>query len=202
MTGAWPQAAGQRGARAGSAAMIALAHVVLAALLLRHAGMPERDHDSTPAEYIAFAFIPASTPAPAVDTAGPMVPVVTPPVRRMLPAMKTAPVAAPVFIAPQAPAAQARSKPDAAPDAPPAITRIDMAALRASARRIDSERVPTAGEPEQEPLRSLDDSKLARAVRQAKRPDCQTKYSGGDKANVLLLIPLAIETITDKGCKW
>jgi len=108
---------------------------------------------------------------------------------------------APVFAVPAAPASDTlvATEPQPAAAAQP---RLDLAALRASARRIDSERVPTADEREQEPLRSLDDSNLARAVREAKRPDCQTKYSGGEKANLLLLIPLAIETITDKGCKW
>lgn len=76
--------------------------------------------------------------------------------------------------------------------------RIDMESLRAAARQVDSERTPGA----LEPLRASDDSDLSRAVRKAKRPDCQTKYSGGTSFDVLLLIPLAIETITDKGCKW
>jgi len=73
-----------------------------------------------------------------------------------------------------------------------------MEALRAAARQVDSERGPAAPEP----LRASDDSELSRAVRRAKRPDCQTKYAGGEKADILLLIPLAIDTITGKGCKW
>lgn len=73
-----------------------------------------------------------------------------------------------------------------------------MESLRAVARQVDSESEPVGIEP----LRASDDSQLARAVRKAKRPDCQTKYSGGTSFDVLLLIPLAIETITDKGCKW
>ncbi len=79
-----------------------------------------------------------------------------------------------------------------------------MEGLRIAARQVDSERVPTALERlrEAEQLRSEDDSKLARGIKKAKRPNCQTAYAGGEKANPLLLIPLAIDTITGKGCKW
>ena len=73
-----------------------------------------------------------------------------------------------------------------------------MESLRAAARQVAVEQKPTA----QAPLTAVDDGALAQAVRKAKRPDCQTKYAGGEKANILLLIPLAIETVTDKGCKW
>ncbi len=73
--------------------------------------------------------------------------------------------------------------------------KIAMESLRAVARQVDSEHGPVG----LEPLRSRDDSDLSRAVQRAKRPDCQTKYAGGTEANILLLIPLAIETITDQG---
>lgn len=182
-----------------SAALIVLAHVVLVAAFLTHGGVQDRVKESGPASYIAFAFIAA--PKPAQPVAATQAPAITPPLRRAAPAATPERTPAPVFAVPAAPASDAlvATEPQPAAAAQP---RLDLAALRASARRIDSERVPTAGEREQEPLRSLDDSNLARAVREAKRPDCQTKYSGGDKANLLLLIPLAIETITDKGCKW
>lgn len=68
-----------------------------------------------------------------------------------------------------------------------------VAAVQAPAITPPLRRTAPAATPERTP---------APAVRQAKRPDCQTKYSGGEKANLLLLIPLAIETITDKACKW
>ncbi len=73
-----------------------------------------------------------------------------------------------------------------------------MESLRAAARQVDSEHGPVG----LAPLRASDDSDLSRAVRRAKHPDCQTKYSGGTEVNLLLLIPLAIETVTGKGCKW
>lgn len=51
-------------------------------------------------------------------------------------------------------------------------------------------------------LRVEYDSLLARGVARAKRPDCRTAYNGGEKANLLVLIPLALGAVRDKGCKW
>lgn len=106
--------------------------------------------------------------------------------------VESALVAVPVLAVEETPAAQAQ-----AATAQPG--RIDMESLRAVARQVDSEYGPVG----LEPLRASDDSDLSRAVRRAKRPDCQTKYAEGrTTVNLLLLIPLAIETVTDKGCKW
>jgi len=206
MSSRWSLKQGGARSRVGSVAVIVLLHVLMAALLLRHAATPQRDDDGKPASYIAFAFIAAPKPAPPAAQAVAVPVVVTPPVRRAAPAREVTSAPAPVVattmaVAPEAPA----TAPDSAPAAAQAPQRsIDMAALRASARQIDSERVPTAQERREGPeqLLSTDDSKLARAVREAKRPDCQKKYSGGTSLNLILLIPLAIETITDKGCKW
>jgi len=209
MSSRWSLKQGGARSRVGSVAVIVLLHVLMAALLLRHAATPQRDDDGKPASYIAFAFIAAPKPAPPAAQAVPVPVMVTPPVRRTAPAKKVA--SAPVPMAPRpapeaavaAPEAPA-TRPDSAQAAQAPHPGIDMAALRASARQIDSERVPTAQERREGPeqLLSTDDSKLARAVREAKRPDCQKKYSGGTSLNLILLIPLAIETITDKGCKW
>jgi len=186
-------------------ALVVLAHLVLAALLLRHGAV--RDDDGGPVSYIAFALIPAPAPAQPVAQAEPPPRTLAPPVRRMPPLVRRHAAPLPVMAQPpaaQAPAAVAENEPSAqmqiAQMAQVAQPGIDMAALRAAARRIDSERAPAPGDAET--LRATGDSKLARAVREAKRPDCQKKYSGGSAANLVLLIPLAIETITDKGCKW
>lgn len=178
--------------RFGPGALIISGHVLLAFALLQHGGAPQRGPDPAPAEYIELAFIAAPTMrAPAVAA----LPVVVPraPVRRAAatPSIASAPVAVPL----SAPMNTASTE---EPVATAQKGRIDMESLRAAARQVDSERTPGA----LEPLRASDDSDLSRAVRKAKRPDCQTKYSGGTSFDVLLLIPLAIETITDKGCKW
>jgi len=79
-----------------------------------------------------------------------------------------------------------------------------MESLRGLARQVEKERVPTAlervGTAEQ--LRGSDDTNLSRAIKKAKNPDCQKKYAGGTNVNLLLLIPLAIDTITGTGCTW
>lgn len=42
-------------------------------------------------------------------------------------------------------------------------------------------------------------SKLGRDIEQAIRPDCQTAYAG---AGLLAVVPLVIDAVRDKGCKW
>lgn len=79
-----------------------------------------------------------------------------------------------------------------------------MEAVLATARRLERERVPTGLERvrEAESYRAPGDNDAARAIKKAERPDCRTAYGGGTKANLLALIPLAIDTLTDHGCKW
>lgn len=180
------------GRRLVPGALIVLAHVLFFLALLRHTGA-RVDTDSTPADYIAFAFIPAPTkPVQKASSAAPAVVVPKVPPRRV-PASVAPLTSLPVIDTRQI------STPAAPMDAAPAPAgKLDMASLRNVARQIDSERASTEGEP----LRARDDTILGRAIEKAKRPDCQTKYAGGEKANLLILIPLAIETITDKGCKW
>lgn len=175
-----------------AAALIVLLHIAATLVLLRH-GAARFDTDDTPENYIALAFVAA----PVAQRAPPPV-VLVPPVRPRRTATPRA-QAAPLAIMP----------PDAAPDAPPetaaaASGKLDMATLRGLARQVEKERVPTALERlrTSEQMHARDDNDLARAVSQAKRPDCQTKYSGGTSLNLVMLIPLAIDTITDKGCKW
>jgi len=79
-----------------------------------------------------------------------------------------------------------------------------MAALRADARHIGKDYVPDSFERVRAAESRLEAEKndLGRAIGKAKRPPCTKKYSGGTSLNLILLIPLAIDTITDKGCKW
>lgn len=181
--------------RIGPGALILLGHLLLALALLQHVGAPARGPAPAPADYIELAFIAAPRmPIPATATAEPP-PAVAPrsPARRP---SATVPVESVSISVPVL-----NSEDTSAAEAPAATAqpgKMDMESLRAVARQVDSEYGPVG----LEPLRSRDDSDLSRAVRRAKRPDCQTKYAGGTEANILLLIPLAIETITDKGCKW
>lgn len=185
--------------RPGSGALVVLGHALLAFAMLHHGVAPERGADPPPPRYIELAFIaPSSANVPAAAEPPPIA-VPRLPVRRpaATATVEPAPFAATGPAAVEIPAAvevAAAGTPAAAPQP----GRIDMESLRAVARQVDSEHGPVG----LEPLRASDDSDLSRAVRKAKRPDCQTKYSGGTSFDVLLLIPLAIETVTDKGCKW
>jgi len=190
--------------RAGSIALIVLAHVLFVLALLHYAS-PRPDNASTPVDYIAFAFIVA--PVPQARSAPP--PIVLPAVRPSRIATPRAMPASPEPITIIAPAEQAASAtPTESVTAPaPASAptgKLDMESLRGLARQVEKEHVPTAVERVRtaEQMRSRDDNKLSRAINEAKSPDCQKKYSGGDKLNLILLVPLAIDTITGTGCKW
>ena len=191
--------------RAGSGALIVLAHVLFVLALLHYAS-PRPDNHSTPVDYIAFAFIVA-----------PVKPVLQ--ARSAPPPVAVQAVRAPHIATPRAMPASPEpmtiiALPEEAPSAAPAETatapasaptgKLDMESLRGLARQVEKERVPTALERARtaEQLRARDDTRLSRAISEAKRPDCQTKYSGGDKLDLIRLIPLAIDTLTDTGCKW
>ena len=189
------------GSRLGSGVLIALAHILFVLALLHFTGA-RIDTDSTPADYIAFVFIPApakSSPEVRSAPASVVIPATRP---RRIAAPRDQPASsapAPIVIAPQAVA------PDAPPQAATAATgKLDMESLRSAARQVEKERVPTALERLRtaEQMQAREESSLARKISEAKRPDCQTKYSGGTSLDLIRLIPLAIDTITDTGCKW
>jgi len=199
--------------RVGSVAFIVLAHVLFV-LALVHYASPRPDNASTPVDYIAFAFIVAPekpVPAPQARSAPPPVAVqaVRPPRIATPRAMPASPepmtIITPSEQAASAMPTESLTAPAPAPASASAPTgKLDMESLRGLARQVEKERVPTALERVRtaEQMRARDDNKLSRAINEAKRPDCQTKYSGGDKLDLIRLIPLAIDTITDTGCKW
>jgi len=193
--------------RAGSIAFIVLAHVLFVLALLHYAS-PRPDNASTPVDYIAFAFIVApekTVPVPQARSAPPpvAVPAVRPP--RIAASRPTQASPEPITIitppqeTPSATPVETTTAPASAPTG-----KLDMESLRGLARQVEKERVPTALERVRtaEQLRGADDTNLARAIKRAKNPDCQKKYAGGTDANLLLLIPLAIDTINGAGCTW
>jgi hypothetical protein len=194
--------------RAGSIAFIVLAHVLFV-LALVHYASPRPDNDSAPVDYIAFAFIvapekPVPVPAPQARSAPPpvAVPTVRPPRIATPRAMPASPEPITIIAPPQetpATPAETTTAPASAPTG-----KLDMESLRGLARQVEKERVPTALERVRtaEQLRGADDNNLSRAIKRAKNPDCQKKYAGGTNVNLLLLIPLAIDTITGTGCTW
>lgn len=195
--------------RAGSVAFIVLAHVLFVLALLHYAS-PRPDNASAPVDYIAFAFIVAPekpVPVPVSQARRAPPPVTVQVVRSPRIATQRAMPASPepmTIIA--APEETPTATPAETTTAPAAATtgKLDMESLRGLARQVEKERVPTALERLRtaEQLRGADDNNLARAIKRAKNPDCQKKYAGGTDANLLLLIPLAIDTITGTGCTW
>jgi hypothetical protein len=193
--------------RAGSVALILLAHVLFV-LALVHYASPRPDNVSTPVDYIAFAFIVAPvkpTPVPQVRSAPPPVSVqiVRPPRIATQRAMPASPEPMTIIAASEETPSAAPAETTTAPAAAP-TGKLDMESLRGLARQVEKERVPTALERLRtaEQLRGADDTNLSRAIKKAKNPDCQKKYAGGTETNLLLLIPLAIDTITGTGCTW
>jgi len=193
--------------RAGSIAFIVLAHVLFV-LALVHYASPRPDNASTPVDYIAFAFIVAPekpAPVPQARSAPPPVAiqVVRPPRIATQRAMPASPEPMTIIAAPQETPSVTTAETTTAPASAP-TGKLDMESLRGLARQVEKERVPTALERVRiaEQLRGADDNNLARAIKRAKNPDCQKKYAGGADANLLLLIPLAIDTITGTGCTW
>lgn len=193
--------------RAGSVAFILLAHVLFV-LALVHYASPRPDNVSTPVDYIAFAFIVAPvkpTPVPQVRSAPPPVSVqiVRPPRIATQRAMPASPEPMTIIAASEETPSAAPAETTTAPAAAP-TGKLDMESLRGLARQVEKERVPTALERLRtaEQLRKADDTNLSRAIKKAKNPDCQKKYAGGTETNLLLLIPLAIDTITGTGCTW
>ncbi|MBD8633885.1 hypothetical protein IFT74_21220 [Oxalobacteraceae sp. CFBP 8755] len=193
--------------RAGSVAFIVLAHVLFV-LALVHYASPRPDNVSTPVDYIAFAFIVAPVkppPVPQVRSAPPpvSVQVVRPPRIATQRAMPASPEPMTIIAAPEETSTATPAETTTAP-ASASTGKLDMESLRGLARQVEKERVPTALERLRtaEQLRGADDNNLSRAIKRAKNPDCQKKYAGGTETNLLLLIPLAIDTITGTGCTW
>jgi hypothetical protein len=198
--------------RAGSVAFIVLAHVLFV-LALVHYASPRPDNASTPVDYIAFAFIvapekpvPPPVSMPQARSAPPppvSVQVVRPPRIATQRAMPAAPEPMTIIAVPEETPTATPAETTTAPASAP-TGKLDMESLRGLARQVEKERVPTALERVRtaEQLRRADDNNLARAIKKAKNPDCQKKYAGGTETNLLLLIPLAIDTITGTGCTW
>ena len=182
--------------RAGSGALIILAHMAFFAILLRYAGTPPVRDETGPADYIEFVLVPAKARPKPVQAA---TPAPLPRKTKATPA-QAAPASSDTVAVPSVPEPQ-----ESSPEQAPAQGRqLDMEALRATARRVAREHVPEPFEQvrDAEHRLEIDKKDLGRAIREAKRSPCTKKYSGGTSLNVFALIPLAIDTITDTGCTW
>ena len=184
--------------RAGPGALIILAHLAFFAILLRYAGTPPLRDETGPADYIEFVLVPAKARPKPVEAA---TPAPVPRKRKATTAQAApAPASSDTVAVPSVPEPQESSPEQAVAQG----KQLDMDALRATARRVAREHVPEPFEQVRAAESRLEAEKndLGRAIEKAKRPPCTKKYSGGTSMNLILLIPLAIDTITDKGCKW
>lgn len=185
--------------RLATSFLIGLAHIALVAALLHHANS-SRPEDAGPVEYMRFILVPKTVTPPVQEAAPPS------PVRRSRPPVDIAGTAPVLKSIPASEPTDAQADPVAEAPAPSASPspKLDMAALRADAGRISKDYVPDSFEQVRAAESRLEAEKndLGRAIEKAKRPPCTKKYSGGTSLNLILLIPLAIETVTDKGCKW
>lgn len=188
--------------------LIGIVHLCALLLLVKYTH-GRLQPDSRPVRFVTLTLVPAAAaPAPSKAVATDQEHAVVKPAKISLP-----PVNVPALVVSEpAPrrvdtsASDTAPQPDEAPAAlpHPVTRRVDMDAVRAAARQFERERVPTGIERvrEAERFRAQDDNDAARAIKKAERPDCRTAYGGGTKANILALIPLAIDTLTDHGCKW
>lgn len=197
--------------RLGSGFLVVIVHICVLLVLVRyvHTSQP----DLRPARYTTLILLPQAVPEPPVampPTTGIPAPKELPPppipVQVMVPVPPAPGRAATSSSEPARPADEAPAPVDEvpAPVSSPARPRVDMNAVRAAARQLERERVPTALDRirEAERYRAPDDNDAARAIKKTARPDCRHAYGGGTHANLLALIPLAIDTLTDHGCKW
>jgi len=182
--------------RVGTVLFIVLAHLLLIAALLQHAN-PPRLEDTGPVEYMSYIVVQKPA-APRVEER--TAPVTPPPVRRSRPSVIRTEAEPAMTIVPATESAAVQAAAEEAAPSP----KLDMAALRADARRAGKDYAPEPFEQVRAAESRLEAEKkdLGRAIANTKRPPCTKKYSGGEKLNLIALIPLAIDTITDTGCKW
>ena len=187
------------GRRIGAGILIALLHVGLyyGVVHVRH----RADQDNVgQASYMTVALIPTRAPPRPTLTQPMLKPVPRRTMKKEAVVLPIRPAASESTIEP---AADTKYVSPSAEQAP--VPRVlDMDQLRAAARGIERSRVlsPLDRVRLAEQVRSSDDNAMARAVKKAERADCKTAYGGGEKMNLFMLIPLAIDTVTNTGCKW
>ena len=183
--------------RIGTGLFIALGHLALVAALL-HQARSSKPEDTGVVEYMTYVVVPKAA-APAAREAPPPPVVVQ---RQPRPAVRTQEPVTPLAIT--LPAAPEPAPAETAQPAASSSSRLDMVALRAEAGRVNKNYVPEPFERVRAAESRLEAQKndLGKAIADTKRPPCTKKYSGGTSLNLIALIPLAIDTITDTGCKW
>jgi type IV secretory pathway VirB10-like protein len=172
-----------------------LLHAIVLAWLAHQAPAPRLEDTPQRRSMLVFVTVrPKPMPKPPPPVAAP----------KPAAAAATAPIRPP----------RAISRPAAASDAPPAIVverppsatsaevsanapAFDIDAARTAARAVAREE--GGGAQGGAALKETREEKLGRSIEKARRRDCKTAYAG---MSLLAVIPLAIDTVTDTGCKW
>lgn len=196
-----------------------LAGVVLSSLL--HAGLitairmpaaPPATIENGPAAPSLFWILPQRPQIPiaerapeAVRDAGPRPRVAA---TNRAPRLPSAQAGEPLALAPtQAPTAAPAVSPERKADAAAQQPRLDMDAARKTARKFAGERAgkndPAVAQLQDKPINEpRTETRLARAIDGATRPDCKTLASNAGLF-ALIIVPHAILTDKkDSGCKW
>jgi pyruvate/2-oxoglutarate dehydrogenase complex dihydrolipoamide acyltransferase (E2) component len=179
-----------------TAGLVALLHVAVLQVLLKH-GLTQ--DTVAPKMLVVYLDVPVAHP--------PAKPEATQPSHARTTATRTKPKSAPrtskqavETLASEAPQKSAKAAANPATEAAP---KLDMDAMIEQAKGMDRRRIISGLDRlhESERQHGTLEEKFGTSVAKATREDCRTKYVS-PTPNLLLLIPLAIETITDKGCKW
>lgn len=180
--------------------LVIVAHILFWQLLRQQNGIPRHTSDNPVVHYLQFLQI--VPPPPILETQPTAPPQVKP--ERALPntmskrqrttsAMSVQPPATADVISPPAPPTISEQ--------PVARQGLDLDALRSSALAIEKQRKPTEIEQIQASHRQAEslEKRLAEGTKRAEKKECLKAYSG---IGLLAVIPLAVSTVVDTGCKW
>jgi hypothetical protein len=170
-----------------------LLHAIVLAWLVHQAPAPRLE--DTPQRRSALVFVTVRPKPPPRPPAAPKPAAI---------AASTAPARPPRAIVRPAVASNAppaiaveRSQSATPAEVPVNAPAFDIDAARTAARAVAKEE--GSGMRSGATLKETREEKLGRSIEKARRHDCKTAYAG---MSLLAVIPLAIDTVTDTGCKW
>ena len=181
-------------------ALVIFAHIAFWQLLRQQHGSLRHDESSRMVKYLDLfdAVLPKPPPKPAPASPATVAEKIA---SKSKPASKPRPAASTQASStretPSAPVAVS-STARAEGDAP---ATLDLDAIRSSALSYERQRKPSEIEQMQASHRRQDslEKRLGEGTRRAEKKDCLKAYSG---IGLLAVIPLAVSTVVDTGCKW
>jgi len=176
--------------------MVLVLHALIWFALAGH-----RQAEDQPASNITYADLRFVTPKPVAQPSA--TPAPAPVAVRIKPRVQARPrqITEVRDSAPEAPAAQAAELlPLAEVANAPAVPAINLEALRTAARENERGRERSPIEKHRDELRrDQHRDRAAEAIARTARADCRSAHAN---LGILALIPIVIDTVRDKGCKW